>query len=521
MYARWTFKFEEAWGWIHQAGLTQGTTQPSQPYEDNNDFSVWEHPIDIHFKTTTLQKWPQLVLKIFHRSVYVQRDEFCAYAVCSLPTHAGHHQISCSAWQPMDERCALSEELGGLWTGLYPQCVNDAPKEIVERPGWEYSSVQTKGVGRVHFRLFVVTKGMEDLSAVAQATRGLTTEKGSDEQGRMSYREVSLSTHQEEARNSPERSSVHMSRASRLRQTSMASSAGSDGGMRTNTASRQSSRDGSFHGDSVATGIRTAAADSTPPRRHRRGAAAAAGELLSLPPATTQTAHRCLKQLKWQCRDTIARLTDADRTALFDCTGRILRLIEDDSAAHCMVAQVNGQSHNHGPVHPPAEDPASRARTGTWSCGWDNPREATTGNGPNAGTGSGASSRSRSRSSPGPVGACAPFTLTSADYKKLVEAIAALTEAAPGNYTTPPELLSSTDASTHRWGNTSCRTYIKSYQGSKGHLDACGRPVNSPMYYASNRVYGAQLDLLAAKPIDDNTTLPASRPSHTQKARLA
>jgi len=112
---------------------------------------------------------------------------------------------------------------------------------------------------------------MEDLSAVAQATRGLTTEKGSDEQGRMSYREVSLSTHQEEARNSPERSSVHMSRASRLRQTSMASSAGSDGGMRTNTASRQSSRDGSFHGDSVATGIRTAAADSTPPRRHRRG----------------------------------------------------------------------------------------------------------------------------------------------------------------------------------------------------------------------------------------------------------
>mmetsp|Transcript_29429 Transcript_29429/g.73970 ORF Transcript_29429/g.73970 Transcript_29429/m.73970 type:complete len:296 (-) Transcript_29429:848-1735(-) len=117
MYARWTFKFEEAWGWIHQAGLTQGTTQPSQPYEDNNDFSVWEHPIDIHFKTTTLQKWPQLVLKIFHRSVYVQRDEFCAYAVCSLPTHAGHHQISCSAWQPMDERCALSEELG-VCTGI-------------------------------------------------------------------------------------------------------------------------------------------------------------------------------------------------------------------------------------------------------------------------------------------------------------------------------------------------------------------------------------------------------------------
>eukprot|EP00873_Tetraselmis_striata_P003136 jgi/Tetstr1/423400/TSEL_014081.t1 len=43
-------------------------------------------------------------------------------------------------------------------------------------------------------------------------------------------------------------------------------------------------------------------------------------------------------------RETIARLTDADRTAFFDYTGRILRVLEDDSAARCMAAQVNGQS---------------------------------------------------------------------------------------------------------------------------------------------------------------------------------
>eukprot|EP00873_Tetraselmis_striata_P003135 jgi/Tetstr1/423399/TSEL_014081.t2 len=95
-------------------------------------------------------------------------------------------------------------------------------------------------------------------------------------------------------------------------------------------------------------------------------------------------------------RETIARLTDADRTAFFDYTGRILRVLEDDSAARCMAAQ-----------------------------------------------------------------------------------------AAPSNYTTPAELLSSTCASTHRWGNTSCRTYIKSYQGSKVHLDACSRPVSSPMHFAN------------------------------------
>eukprot|EP00873_Tetraselmis_striata_P000780 jgi/Tetstr1/421044/TSEL_012089.t1 len=67
---------------------------------------------------------------------------------------------------------------------------------------------------------------------------------------------------------------------------------------------------------------------------------------------------------------------------------------------------------------------------------------------------------------------------------------------------TPAELLSSTGATAHRWGNTACRTYIKSYQGSKDHLDACGQAVSSPLHYA-NRAYGAQLDLLAAKPTED------------------
>mmetsp|Transcript_33377 Transcript_33377/g.84083 ORF Transcript_33377/g.84083 Transcript_33377/m.84083 type:complete len:99 (-) Transcript_33377:2299-2595(-) len=67
---------------------------------------------------------------------------------------------------------------------------------------------------------------------------------------------------------------------------------------------------------------------------------------------------------------------------------------------------------------------------------------------------------------------------------------------------TPAELLSSTGATAHRSGNAACRTYIKSCQGSKDHLDACGRAVSSPLHYA-NRAYGAQLDLVAAKPTDN------------------
>eukprot|EP00873_Tetraselmis_striata_P039280 jgi/Tetstr1/459544/TSEL_004909.t1 len=373
-------------------------------------------------------------------------------------------------------------------------------------------------------------------------------------------------------------------------------------------------------------------------------------------------------------RDTIARLTDADRIAFCDYTGRILRLLEDDSAAHCMAAQVNGQrcpyrsgnglpyckrhsnhglpllahdddgatGHGHSYVcfgcgqpsddHPTDSEEADGVYT--FNCttcaasiaaacaaetlGADLPSDArvicdccsgvrdrwgliltdaVTESGepavpqyyrlpvqpdllpttitarstrrlntprverapargladgitparlplatpttrtptPAPATARAAAPRPRAPVAYEPAARPAPFTLTSADYNKLVEAVAALTgkvdqvvkenrtlraqaqagapravpaapkpppEAAPGDYMTPAELLSSTGATAHRWGNTACRTYIKSYQGSKDHLDACGRAVSSPLHYA-NRAYGAQLDLLAAKPTDD------------------
>eukprot|EP00873_Tetraselmis_striata_P011141 jgi/Tetstr1/431405/TSEL_021095.t1 len=281
-------------------------------------------------------------------------------------------------------------------------------------------------------------------------------------------------------------------------------------------------------------------------------------------------------------RDTIARLTEADRTACFDYTGRILRLLEDDSAAHCTAAQVNGRRcpyrssnglpyckrhSNHGlPLLAHIDDGATGHGRSDVCFGCGQPSDnhfsdeeadcvytfactttcaaciaaACAAGAPEADLPSAArpqlGPRPRAPAAHEPAAPAPPFTLTSADYNKLVEPVAALTgkvdqvikenrtlraqaqagapravppagpkpppEAALSSYTTPAELLSSTCATTHRWGNAACRAYIESYQGSKDHLDACGRPVRSPMHYA-NRAYGAQLDLLAAKPTAD------------------
>eukprot|EP00873_Tetraselmis_striata_P020621 jgi/Tetstr1/440885/TSEL_029157.t1 len=83
-----------------------------------------------------------------------------------------------------------------------------------------------------------------------------------------------------------------------------------------------------------------------------------------------------------------------------------------------------------------------------------------------------------------PAAPPARFALTPADRTKLVEAIAALT--GKGKQVVKE--------------NQSMKA--QSYQGSKYHLNACGRPLSSPLHCA-NRAYGAQLDLLAATPTDD------------------
>eukprot|EP00873_Tetraselmis_striata_P027361 jgi/Tetstr1/447625/TSEL_034986.t1 len=205
----------------------------------------------------------------------------------------------------------------------------------------------------------------------------------------------------------------------------------------------------------------------------------------------------------------------ADRTALFDYTGRIMRVLEDDSAARCMAAQVNGQRQGHNYVcfgygqlsddHPSDGVHTFDCTTCAASIGAACAAEA---------MGDDLSPRKQACSGEGAELLEAPRDrpilpqprhdakrLRCCDFPPGEHAGRDMREA-PSNYTTPAELLSSTCASTHRWGNTSCRTYIKSYRGSKDHFDACGCPVSSPMHYA-NRAHGAQLDLLAARPIDD------------------
>lgn len=54
----------------------QGRTHASGPLlsEDGSMSGVvWEYPLDILLATSTMQQWPSIVFKLFHRSIWLGR----------------------------------------------------------------------------------------------------------------------------------------------------------------------------------------------------------------------------------------------------------------------------------------------------------------------------------------------------------------------------------------------------------------------------------------------------------------
>lgn len=60
-----------------------------------------------------MQHWPALLLKVYHRAVYVGQDAFVGYALCPLPTTPGLHHLSCQVWAVEDADRSFAQQLKG------------------------------------------------------------------------------------------------------------------------------------------------------------------------------------------------------------------------------------------------------------------------------------------------------------------------------------------------------------------------------------------------------------------------
>ncbi|CAD6223104.1 GSCOCG00005396001-RA-CDS [Cotesia congregata] len=96
LFCKWSFHTGNGWKLLN--GNSEGQTQECRDFYRKK--LAWDHPIDLHYTTHTLQGSPKLLLQIFSRDNY-GRILFTAYGTCSVPMIPGFHQIKCHTWKPI------------------------------------------------------------------------------------------------------------------------------------------------------------------------------------------------------------------------------------------------------------------------------------------------------------------------------------------------------------------------------------------------------------------------------------
>jgi B9 domain-containing protein 2 len=76
------------WGkaWSLLAGDETSQTQYSAA--SNDGVYIWNHPIDVHFATASMQGWPRIIIQLFELDEY-GRSILSGYGFTHLPTNPG------------------------------------------------------------------------------------------------------------------------------------------------------------------------------------------------------------------------------------------------------------------------------------------------------------------------------------------------------------------------------------------------------------------------------------------------
>ncbi|XP_076475237.1 tectonic-3 [Bombus vancouverensis nearcticus] len=145
------WSFHAGSGWKILDGCEEGQTQESCDLYTNKP--VWDHPIDVHYTTQTLQNSPKLLLQIFHRDTH-GRVLFGSYGVCNIPLSPGLHSIKCHTWKPIGN---WKDRLRDKFLGITLQL--KSPSVLVN--SLDRFELLTESMGTVKIELHIIARHFE------------------------------------------------------------------------------------------------------------------------------------------------------------------------------------------------------------------------------------------------------------------------------------------------------------------------------------------------------------------------
>ncbi|GLC36538.1 hypothetical protein PLESTB_000159200 [Pleodorina starrii] len=164
LFCRWELLYEPAKSWKVLRGLTKGATHACCAEMEEEEMVVWEHPLDIHMQTQSLQGWPSLLLRVHSRDETTNRDVFVSYALVKLPTSPGLHHLSCHTWFAVESSRAAGRSFFGWYTGLTPRLEDESFITSLRQREDAGAFICTVGAGEVHLRLNILTKNFGQIT---------------------------------------------------------------------------------------------------------------------------------------------------------------------------------------------------------------------------------------------------------------------------------------------------------------------------------------------------------------------
>ncbi|KYM79603.1 B9 domain-containing protein 2 [Atta colombica] len=153
-------------GWKIISGYEEGQTQESCDFYTNNP--VWDHPIDLHYTTQTIQNSPKLLLQVFGRDNY-GRIIFLSYGVYNVPVSSGSYVLDCHTWKPI-----------GTWKDrLYDKFLGNSlqlksPSVLINT--LDRFEILTQSMGTVIVQLYILTRNFDKFGYCKESNSTIYTQ---------------------------------------------------------------------------------------------------------------------------------------------------------------------------------------------------------------------------------------------------------------------------------------------------------------------------------------------------------
>ncbi|KAI8807210.1 b9 domain-containing protein 2-like protein [Cladochytrium replicatum] len=138
-------------GWTLVEGDSHGQTHVDIPHDPK--YTVWNHPIDVHFTTNTMQNWPKVQFQVFHQDMF-GRNELYGYGFVHVPMSPGSHRVDCVTWRPVG---SFMDSMWSFFLGATPHLRN---LDIIHTPTDRFR-LSTETMGKVYLDLNVIVRNFD------------------------------------------------------------------------------------------------------------------------------------------------------------------------------------------------------------------------------------------------------------------------------------------------------------------------------------------------------------------------